>query len=99
MIEFLAAIAVLAKAASAAAAIFKAGLFVNNYIKNVKDPQQLMEECSQLIGSVDNKLDVVSLGASKLIGRVEGLVGATATGFERIQEAFSQASLRLTVVV
>jgi|688.fasta_scaffold598379_1 hypothetical protein len=93
--EFLAVMGILSKVASAAGSIFRVSQFMYNYVNKVKSPQELMDDCRQMLGDVNRRFGKMSQGSSQLSERVEGLAHTTTSGFERISEAFSQVILLL----
>jgi hypothetical protein len=91
--EFLAVMGILSKVASAAGSIFRVSQFMYNYVNKVKSPQELMDDCRQMLGDVNRRFGKMSQGSSQLSER--GLAHTTTSGFERISEAFSQVILLL----
>ncbi len=56
----------------------------------MKDPSKSTLQYQEKINEVDKKLHQMSLEASELKGMVEDLASTTMTGFERMDQAFSQ---------
>jgi hypothetical protein len=82
--EVLAVIDILLKAASAAGTIAQGSQFIYNYIKKVKNPQELMKECKGLFGTVDKKFDGISHGIEQLSDKMEHLGHITNSGFDQL---------------
>ncbi len=94
--EVLAVIDILLKAASAAGTIAQGSQFIYNYIKKVKNPQELMIECKGLLGDLNRRLDEIYVGTDQLSDKMEHHDHITTRRFDQLSEGMENLALTTT---
>jgi hypothetical protein len=84
--EVLAVIEVLLKAASVAGSIAQGSQFIYNYIKKVKNPRELMQECKGLFGDINRRLDEIYVGTDQLSDKMEDLALTMTSEFDQLNK-------------